>query len=102
MAITPALAKAMTWSCTTPTRTDREMVRFTFPRQSGRKRLCISDFFRPVDAGEKDVLGLTCVTMGPEVSVRAKALFDANNYTEYLYLHGLRCGMCRGVGGAVA
>ena len=71
-----------------PDTNDREIVRFTFPRQPGRKRLCISDFFRPADAGEKDVLGLTCVTMGPEVSVRAKTLFDANNYTEYLYLHG--------------
>ena len=68
---------------------DREIERFTFPRQDKRKRLCISDFFKSVDSGQKDVLALTCVTMGPEVSVRAKALFEANNYTEYLYLHGL-------------
>ncbi|MBI1375294.1 MAG: methionine synthase [Phycisphaera sp.] len=66
----------------------REVERFTFPRQDGKKRLCISDFFRSVDSGEMDVLGLSCVTMGEEVSVRARALFDANNYTEYLYLHG--------------
>ncbi len=68
----------------------KEIERFTFPRQPTRKRLCISDFFRPVsaDGDERDVLGLVCVTMGSEVSVRAKKLFESNEYTEYLYLHG--------------
>jgi 5-methyltetrahydrofolate--homocysteine methyltransferase len=66
----------------------REIERFRFPRQQGRKRLCISDFFRRADTGVLDVIGMSCVTMGPEVSVRARQLFEANNYTEYLYLHG--------------
>ncbi|MEE9212283.1 MAG: methionine synthase [Phycisphaeraceae bacterium] len=68
---------------------DREIERFTFPRQKSRKRLCISDFFRSIDSAKKDVIGVTCVTMGPEVSKRARALFEANNYSEYLYLHGI-------------
>ena len=68
---------------------DREIERFVFPRQGARKRLCISDFFRDVESGEKDVLPLTCVTMGTRVSEATKTLFEANNYTEYLYLHGL-------------
>ncbi|MEC9374655.1 MAG: methionine synthase, partial [Planctomycetota bacterium] len=72
-----------------PEEQDREIERFSFPRQEGRKRLCISDFFRSVDSGEKDVLGISCVTMGEEVSRRAKALFEKNDYTEYLYLHGM-------------
>ena len=67
----------------------RELLRFTFPRQDGKKRLCISDFFRPADAGVLDVLGLHCVTMGPRVSELAKQLFESNNYAEYLYLHGM-------------
>ena len=67
---------------------DREIERFSFPRQSARQQLCISDFFRSIKSGEKDVLGLTCVTVGSEVSRRAKKLFDANEYSEYLYLHG--------------
>ena len=71
-----------------PTDPDREIERFTFPRQAGRHRLCISDFFRAAESGERDVLGLTCVTVGDEASRRAKALFEANNYSEYLYLHG--------------
>jgi len=67
---------------------DREIERFRFPRQGSRERLCISDFFRPIASGEKDVLGLQCVTVGTEASHRAKQLFERNEYTEYLYLHG--------------
>ena len=67
----------------------REIERLHFPRQSQRKRLCIADFFRSVDSGEMDVLGLSCVTMGAEVSARTKALFESDNYAEYLYLHGM-------------
>lgn len=69
---------------------DKEIERFThFPRQHERKRLCISDFFLPVDSGKKDVLPLQCVTMGQEISRVAKEYFDADNYTEYLYAHGM-------------
>jgi 5-methyltetrahydrofolate--homocysteine methyltransferase len=66
-----------------------ELTRFTFPRQNAKRHLCISDFFRSRDSGDLDVLGMTCVTMGPEVTRRAKTLFDNNDYTEYLYLHGM-------------
>jgi len=68
---------------------DREIERFTFPRQRDRRRLCISDFFRPADSGERDAVGMHCVTMGQEVSRRCKQLFDNNEYAEYLYLHGM-------------
>ncbi len=67
----------------------RELLRFTFPRQSGKKRLCISDYFRSIESGQVDVLGLHCVTMGSRVSELAKTLFDGNEYTEYLYTHGM-------------
>ena len=68
---------------------DVEIVRFgNFPRQPDRKRLCISDFFRPVGDG-KDVLPMQCVTMGQEISRVAKRYFDDHNYTEYLYAHGM-------------
>ncbi len=68
---------------------DREIERFSFPRQDKRDRLCISDFFRSVDSGEKDVIGFHCVTMGEEASRIAKQHFERNEYTEYLYLHGM-------------
>ena len=67
----------------------RELLRFRFPRQSDKRRLCISDFFAPIDAGYVDVLALHCVTMGPKASEAAQKLFAANDYTNYLYLHGL-------------
>ena len=68
---------------------EKEVERFTFPRQDGRRRLCMSDFFRDIDTGERDVVGFSCVTMGVEVSHRARQLFERNEYTEYLYMHGI-------------
>ncbi|HVT89105.1 MAG TPA: methionine synthase [Tepidisphaeraceae bacterium] len=66
----------------------REWLRFSFPRQEGRRRLCISDFFRDVDSGQFDVLGVQLVTVGDRASEIAQELFRANKYQEYLYLHG--------------
>lgn len=34
------------------------------------------------------MVGFQCVTVGTEASHRAKQLFERNEYTEYLYLHG--------------
>ncbi len=67
----------------------REWVRFTFPRQRDDRFLCISDYFRPVESGELDVIALQAVTIGAKASEFTKHLFDAGNYQEYLYLHGL-------------
>ena len=53
---------------------DREIERFTFPRQTRQKGLCISDFFAPADSGRKDVLPVQCVTMGQKVSDAAAEL----------------------------
>jgi 5-methyltetrahydrofolate--homocysteine methyltransferase len=66
-----------------------ELERFGFPRQTRRRKLCISDFFKSVDSGERDVLGLSCVTMGSEVSKVAQKLFAADAYQEYLFVHGM-------------
>jgi len=67
----------------------RELERLRFPRQGDKRRMCIADFFRPIESGEADVIGLHCVTMGSRASEVAKSLFEKNDYTEYLYLHGL-------------
>ncbi|MBI4729525.1 MAG: methionine synthase [Acidobacteria bacterium] len=71
----------------------RERARFGFPRQSRGRRLCIADFFRPVESGERDVVALQVVTMGPRASEVAAELFRADRYTDYLYLHGLSVEM---------
>jgi 5-methyltetrahydrofolate--homocysteine methyltransferase len=67
----------------------KERLRFTFPRQSRDRRLCISDFFASKDSGKTDVVAFHVVTMGSTVSEAAARLFAANNYREYLELHGL-------------
>ncbi|MFF1905500.1 methionine synthase [Kitasatospora sp. NPDC058218] len=66
-----------------------EHTRFTFPRQRRGRRLCLADFFRPEESGERDVLGLQVVTMGNRVSEAANELFANNSYRDYLELHGL-------------
>jgi 5-methyltetrahydrofolate--homocysteine methyltransferase len=66
----------------------REWLRFSFPRQKGRRRLCVADFFRPVGSGEFDVLGVQLVTVGDKATAMAERLRAANRYQEYLYLHG--------------
>jgi 5-methyltetrahydrofolate--homocysteine methyltransferase len=68
--------------------TPREWMRFTFPRQETRRRLCISDFFRSTDSGQFDVLGMQLVTVGERASEIAQQLFAENKYQDYLYLHG--------------
>jgi 5-methyltetrahydrofolate--homocysteine methyltransferase len=72
---------------------DREIERFSFPRQTKNRRLCIADFFRDADEcrelGRKDVLGLSCVTMGQRVSEICRELFEGDDYAQYLYMHGM-------------
>ena len=67
----------------------KERTRFTFPRQTRDRRLCISDFFASKESGKADVVAFHVVTMGSTVSDAAAKLFAANNYREYLELHGL-------------
>ncbi len=67
----------------------REWLRYTFPRQSDDRFLCISDYFRPVDSGKFDVISIQAVTIGTRASEYTKNLFESGGYQDYLYLHGL-------------
>ncbi len=67
----------------------QERTRFTFPRQSRDRRLCLADFFRSKESGEIDVVSFQIVTMGQSVSDAITDLFSKNLYREYLELHGL-------------
>ena len=67
----------------------KERTRLNFPRQTRDRRLCISDFFASKESGKTDVVAFHVVTMGSTVSEAAAKLFAANNYREYLELHGL-------------
>ena len=66
-----------------------ERTRFTFPRQRRDRHLCLSDFFRPVESGERDVVAFHIVTMGQAASDATAKLFAADAYRDYLELHGL-------------
>ena len=67
----------------------KEVQRFTLPRQKEGRRLCISDFFAPRSSGKFDVIGPSLVTIGWKASEETRRLFEAGEYTRYLYLHGL-------------
>jgi 5-methyltetrahydrofolate--homocysteine methyltransferase len=66
-----------------------ERARFTFPRQRAERRLCIADFFRPGEVGERDVIGIQLVTIGRPISEYAEKLRAANQYRDYFEVHGL-------------
>ncbi|MBD1840372.1 methionine synthase [Coleofasciculus sp. FACHB-64] len=68
----------------------REVVAtFNFPRQKSMRRLCISDFFAPVESGQVDVFAMQAVTVGDIATEFAQKLFSNNQYSDYLYFHGL-------------
>jgi 5-methyltetrahydrofolate--homocysteine methyltransferase len=69
--------------------TTREIARFHFPRQDGRERLCIADYFRSVGSGDVDVVAFQVVTVGDVATELFQKLQSANEYTEAFYVHGL-------------
>ncbi|XZN94284.1 MAG: methionine synthase [Microcoleus sp.] len=62
---------------------------FTFPRQKSARRLCIADFFAPKESGKIDVFPMQVATVGEIATEYAQKLFANNQYTDYLYFHGL-------------
>jgi len=72
-------------------------VSITFPRQQKSRGRCIADFFRSVDTGTRDVIGLQMVTAGEPVSEFIKTLYKADRYQDYLYWHGLSVEFTEGL-----
>ena len=73
----------------------REVARFGFPRQEGKKDLCITDFFRR--DGEPDVVALQVVTVGQNASDVSREWFAGDRYKDYLHLHGLSVEAAEGL-----
>jgi 5-methyltetrahydrofolate--homocysteine methyltransferase len=68
----------------------REIERLCFPRQPRHDRICLADFYRPLeDGGERDVVALQAVTVGPEVTERIERLEADGEFAEQLFVHGL-------------
>lgn len=67
--------------------------RFDFPRQQRSRFLCIADFVcsreRAKQLGAVDVLPMQLVTMGTPIADFANELFAADEYRDYLEVHGI-------------
>ncbi|MDD3324997.1 MAG: methionine synthase [Sulfurospirillaceae bacterium] len=65
---------------------NRAIKKFDFPRQIKAPFRCLSDF---IASSSHDVVALTCVSAGSKFSQYEKTLYDAGNFSEYYFVHGL-------------
>jgi len=72
-----------------PADRERELVRFTFPRQRGEDRLCLADYFLPIGSERMDVVAVQVVTVGSAATARFDAMDGKNEYSEAYFSHGL-------------
>ena len=68
---------------------ERELHRLVFPRQPRHDRICLADFYRPLDAEGTDVVALQAVTAGEEVTELMASLEAEGEFAEQLFVHGL-------------
>lgn len=66
-----------------------ETLRFHLPRQTEDKGLCLSDYFRPVNSGQRDLAIFQIVTLGRGAAEHVQALHTADDFTESFFTHGL-------------
>lgn len=60
-----------------------------FPRQQKTPGRSISDYFLSKESGKRDMLSFQLVTVGEKATEYAQELFEADNYTDYLFFHGM-------------
>ncbi len=78
-----------------PDQPQRQLGQFELPRQRSGNRYCIADFYRDLTVGADgaptptDVLPMQAVTMGERATRYAQQLFKGDQYSDYLYFHGL-------------
>ena len=72
---------------------ERELERLVFPRQPRHDRICLADFYRPIDLDphppQFDVVALQAVTAGDEVTELMALLEAEGEFAEQLFVHGL-------------
>jgi 5-methyltetrahydrofolate--homocysteine methyltransferase len=68
---------------------DKEINRLVAPRQPKNDRICLADFFRPINSGERDVVVLQAVTVGPDATELGEKLEAEGEYSERYFVHGL-------------
>ncbi|MEA2480773.1 MAG: 5-methyltetrahydrofolate--homocysteine methyltransferase, partial [Thermoleophilaceae bacterium] len=67
-----------------------------FPRQPKHDRICLADFYRPIESGERDVVALQAVTAGEEVTELMARLEKDGEFSEQLFVHGLGVQIAEG------
>ncbi len=76
----------------------KEINRLVFPRQPKHDRICLTDFYRPLnDEGIRDVVALQGVTVGPEATERMDRLHEEGEFAEQLFTHGLSVQSAEGM-----
>jgi 5-methyltetrahydrofolate--homocysteine methyltransferase len=71
---------------------ERELERLVFPRQPKHDRICLADFYRPVNSShptQVDVVALQAVTAGDAVTDLMAKLEADGEFAEQLFVHGL-------------
>ncbi len=68
---------------------ERELERLVFPRQPKHDRICLADFYRPLESGTSDVVAIQAVTAGDEVTALMASLEAEGEYAEQLFVHGI-------------
>ncbi|MBV9941625.1 MAG: homocysteine S-methyltransferase family protein [Solirubrobacterales bacterium] len=66
-----------------------ELTRLLFPRQPRHDRICLADFYRPLESGVPDVVAIQAVTAGDEVTELMAQLEAEGEFAEQLFVHGL-------------
>jgi 5-methyltetrahydrofolate--homocysteine methyltransferase len=80
-----------------PDEAEREIGRFTFPRQPRRDRLCLADYYLPLSSGRRDVAVFQIVTIGAEATALTERLQAAGEYSESFFTHGLSVQTAEGL-----
>jgi 5-methyltetrahydrofolate--homocysteine methyltransferase len=80
-----------------PDNPDQERERLVFPRQPKHDRICLADFYKPVESGERDVVALQAVTAGDEVTKLMARLEQDGEFSEQLFVHGLGVQIAEGM-----
>jgi 5-methyltetrahydrofolate--homocysteine methyltransferase len=66
-----------------------ELVRFSFPRQTGEEGICLADYFSSTASNVVDIVALQIATVGFEATLRFDRMQAANEYSEAYFMHGL-------------
>ena len=67
----------------------KEVTRLQFPRQPDGERLCLADYFKPIESGERDIVVLQAVSAGPRAGQYVEDLQQSGDYSRMLYVNGL-------------